>query len=67
MEPAESSNRIRVGWLACIALSLLTALEVWISQTFTPSVVYLALTSIAKAALIVIYFMHVSQMWKDHD
>ena len=67
MRSSENGGRMRIGWIVFIALALLTAVEIWISVTFTPSLIYLLLTSIAKAALIVIYFMHVSEAWKAEE
>ena len=67
MEQTESGTKLRIGWIVFIALAVLTALEIWISVTFTPALTYLLFTSVAKAALIVVYFMHVSETWKAEE
>ncbi len=67
MEETKDGSRLRVGWIVFIALAVLTAVEIWISVSLSPSLLYLALTSVAKAALIVIYFMHVSETWRGEE
>jgi heme/copper-type cytochrome/quinol oxidase subunit 4 len=54
---------MRIGWIVFGVLAALTAVEVWVSLSVTPSLPYLVVTSLAKASLIVIYFMHVSEVW----
>jgi heme/copper-type cytochrome/quinol oxidase subunit 4 len=63
MEEHKQSEHMRTGWIVFGLLAALTAVEIWVSLSVTPSLPYLVVTSIAKAALIVIYFMHVSETW----
>ena len=63
MEERKQSERMQIGWIVFGLLTALTAFEIWVSLSVTPSLPYLVPTSVAKAALIVIYFMHISEMW----
>ena len=63
MGERKKSAAMRTGWIVFGLLAALTAFEIWVSSSLTPSLPYLAVTSFAKAALIVIYFMHISEVW----
>ena len=63
-ETIGKSKRMRVGWLVFAGLAVLTAVEFWLSVVVRPATPYLVATSAVKAALIIHYFMHVSQLWR---
>lgn len=58
------ASRKRIGWLVISALAVLTAVEFWLSSAIQPALPYLTVTAIVKAGLIIYYFMHLSQLWK---
>jgi heme/copper-type cytochrome/quinol oxidase subunit 4 len=45
-------------------LAALTAVEFWLSSAIQSALPYLTFIALVKAGLIVYYFMHVSQVWK---
>lgn len=55
---------MRIGWIVIAALAALTGLEFWLSTAVDSALGFLVLTAIAKAALIVRYFMHLGQVWR---
>ena len=57
---------IRIGWIVIVVLFVFTAIEFAAAITLHGglSVICLAGLGIAKAALIVHYFMHFSQLWQ---
>ncbi|MDX1600510.1 MAG: cytochrome C oxidase subunit IV family protein [Anaerolineales bacterium] len=63
MPEHERSTQMRTGWWVFIGLAALTGLEYWLSVALQGTLPYLTVTGVLKAALIVIYFMHVSQIW----
>ncbi len=64
MSEHNPSDRKRIGWIVILLLAVLTGLEFWLSFSVRPVLPYLVLTAIAKAGLILYYFMHVNQLWK---
>lgn len=63
--PAETRRR---GWIVFAILALLTVLEFAVSVWFGGLLPALALIALAKAALIIIYFMHVGELgvvWRE--
>lgn len=63
MAEHDRSTRMRTGWWVFIGLAVLTGLEYWLSIALQGTLPYLTVTGVLKAALIVVYFMHVSQIW----
>lgn len=55
--------RVRVGWWVFAGLAVLTGIEFFISASVPSAFPYLVVTALVKAALIVVYFMHVAQLW----
>ena len=49
-----------------VALAALTAVEYWVSVA-SGSVVFLALLAMAKAGLILNYFMHMASLWQEES
>ncbi len=64
MKRPETARRMRTGWIVIAVLAALTGLEFWLSTAVDSALTYLVFTSLAKAALIVIYFMHLAQIWR---
>ncbi len=56
----------RQGLLVLLALAVLTAVEYLISVA-SGSLVFLFLIAIAKAGLILNYFMHVANLWQEES
>ena len=59
---AQQARRIRIGVITIVILAILTGIEYWISVSFTDTLVYLTIIALAKAGLILYYFMHISQL-----
>ncbi len=64
MEQSEEGRKRRLGIWVITVLGLLTALEFWVAVTITTGLLgVLSVIVLVKAALIVEYFMHYSQLW----
>lgn len=57
----------RRGILVFIGLAILTALEFWIASAAGGSTVFLFIIVLAKAGLILQYYMHLGQLWGDEE
>lgn len=66
MDPEKTSQayKQRLGVIVFIVLAVLTAVEFWISLSFTNPGPYLAIIVLVKAGLIIHYFMRLSQLWR---
>ncbi|MFQ5938110.1 MAG: cytochrome C oxidase subunit IV family protein [Acidiferrobacterales bacterium] len=60
------SRGVLLGVLTLLILAVLTWGELQVSVATSGSIPILLLFSIAKAALIVYFFMHISRLWKTH-
>lgn len=58
----EQSTARRKGWIVFALLAVLTAIEFAVSIGLAGPLPYLAVIALAKAALIVVYFMHVGDL-----
>ncbi len=58
----QQARRVRIGVITIVILAILTGLEYWISISFTGTLVYLSVIALAKAGLILYYFMHIAQI-----
>ncbi len=68
MERAGLSSALRRGLLVLIVLGVLTAVEYVIPIALdSGSMPFLVVIGLAKAALIVYYFMHVAQLWREEE
>lgn len=66
--PAAAAQRI--GWRVIAALAVLTASEFALARTVHSSAALVALLTpfaLAKAWLIVTYFMHVARVWRGEE
>ncbi len=60
---AKKAAKLRLGWIVIGILAVLTAVEFWVAIAINSALLYLAVLALAKAGLIVQYFMHVNQLW----
>lgn len=67
MTSSTQRDRKRTGWLVIAGLAALTAVEFWLSSAVRPALPYLTFVALVKAGMIVYYFMHVSQVWKQEE
>ncbi len=64
MEKSELGRKRRLGTWVIVVLGLLTGLEFWVAVAVTTGLLgILSIIVLIKAALIVEYFMHYSQLW----
>ena len=64
MDEFDEGRKRRLGIWVITVLGLLTALEFWVAVTITTGLLgILSIIVLVKAALIVEYFMHYSQLW----
>lgn len=64
MKESGKSSRMRIGWVVFVVLAVLTLIEYWLGVAVSSSTPYLTATAAVKGGLIVLYFMHISQLWK---
>jgi hypothetical protein len=57
----------RQGLLVLIGLAVLTALEFWIATAAGGSTVFLFILVLAKAGLILQYYMHMGRVWGEEE
>lgn len=57
----------RRGFLVFVGLAVLTALEFWIASAAGGSTVFLFIIILAKAGLILQYYMHLGQLWGEEE
>ncbi|MCH7705504.1 MAG: cytochrome C oxidase subunit IV family protein [Chloroflexi bacterium] len=68
MERAGLASALRRGIVVLIALGVFTAIEYVIPLALdSGSMPFLVVIGLAKAALIVYYFMHVAQLWREEE
>lgn len=63
-EKTSQAYKQRLGVIVFIVLGVLTAVEFWISVSFTNPGLYLTVIVLVKAGLIIHYFMRLSQLWR---
>ena len=57
----------RLGILIFVGLLVLTALEFWVATAAGGSIVFLFILILAKAGLIVQYYMHLGRVWGEEE
>ncbi len=63
-EPAsETSGPLGRGWVVFIGLAILTVAEYFLAISIDQNVAILVVFAIAKAGLIIHYFMHLARLW----
>lgn len=66
----DKSAARRKGWIVFVLLAVLTAVEFAVSIGLAGPLPYLAVIALAKAALIVVYFMHLGDLgalWRQEE
>jgi len=63
-EPVKKQDELRRGVLVFIALAVLTGIEYFIGTHEAP-VIFMWIIALAKAGLVVWYFMHVKRAFSD--
>ncbi|MFQ5872568.1 MAG: cytochrome C oxidase subunit IV family protein [Dehalococcoidia bacterium] len=65
MQRAGLASALRLGLLVLIALAVLTVIEYAVGVALDDgNVPYLVIIALLKAGLIVYYFMHIYQLWR---
>jgi cytochrome c oxidase subunit 4 len=64
---ADRKAAYRQGLLVLVGLAVLTALEFWIATAGGGSTVFLFILALAKAGVIVQYFMHLDRVWSEEE
>ena len=57
----------RQGFLVLVGLAVLTALEFFVASALGGSIVFLFVLALAKAGLILQYYMHVHLLWSEEE
>ncbi len=66
-DPAKGA-RLRLGWKAYVVLIVQAVVEWYITIIRVPGLLwYLIVINVGEAGLIAYYFMHVAQLWRDHE
>ena len=60
---SETSGPLGTGWVVFIGLAILTIVEYLLAITIDANLPILIVLAIAKAGLIVHYFMHLARLW----
>ncbi len=63
----ETRGPLGIGWLVFIGLAVLTLVEYILAITIDANVPILVVFAVAKAALIVHYFMHLVRIWREAE
>jgi cytochrome c oxidase subunit IV len=60
----EAARPTRLGWLVFAALAVLTAVEYIVAVEVGRNLALLFVLALAKAGLIIRYFMHIVALWR---
>ena len=60
---SETSGPLGTGWAVFIGLAVLTIVEFFLAVSIDKNIPILAVFAIAKAGLIIHYFMHLARLW----
>lgn len=64
---AARKSAYRQGILVLLALAVLTGVEFWIAAAAGGSIVFLFILALAKAGLILQYYMHLGHLWTEEE
>ncbi len=64
---SETSGPLGRGWVVFIGLAVLTIVEYLFAITVNANLPVLIVLAVAKAALIIHYFMHLVRVWRDSE
>jgi caa(3)-type oxidase subunit IV len=62
--PPRRVDPLRTGWVVFLILAVLTAVEWFVAVLITANLPILIVIALAKAGLIVHYFMHIVRLWQ---
>ncbi len=63
-DPAsETSGPLGTGWAVFIGLAILTIVEYFLAISIDKNIPILVVFALAKAGLIIHYFMHLARLW----
>jgi cytochrome c oxidase subunit IV len=60
----EGTRPVRLGWLVFAALAVFTAVEYIVAVEVGRNLAFLFVLALAKAGLIMRYFMHIVALWR---
>lgn len=60
-------RHIRIGWVVYALLMALTVLEYFVFLWLDRNLPLMIVMNVADAALIMVYFMHVSRAWRSRE
>ena len=58
-------SRLKTGWVVAAILTILTLLEYWVAVAVTGNLIWLIVIAAIKGWLILQYFMHIQDLWKE--
>lgn len=58
------ADPLRTGWVVFLILAVLTVIEWFVAVLVTANLPILIVIALAKACLIVHYFMHIVRLWR---
>ncbi len=64
---SETSGALGRGWFVFIGLAILTVVEYLLAITIDANLPIMIVLAVAKAAIIIHYFMHVARLWLGHE
>ena len=59
------ASRLKTGWVVGAILTILTLVEYWVAVSVTGNLIWLVILAVAKGWLILQYFMHIQDLWKE--
>ncbi len=62
-QSADQQSKVMLGWQLAVALAVLTVIEYIVAVSLDDPLIWLLPFVVAKAALIMEYFMHFSALW----
>ena len=65
--PPKRVDLLRIGWVVFILLAVLTVVEWLVAVLITANLPLLLVIALAKAGLIVHYFMHIVRLWRREE
>ncbi len=60
---SETSGPLGTGWVVFIGLAILTVVEYFLAIAIDKNIPILVVFALAKAGLIIHYFMHLGRLW----
>lgn len=64
---AKKAAKFRLGWIVGLILAVLTIIEYFVAVGVSRNLLWLTVIGVAKAWLILKYFMHIDQLWSGEE